>query len=341
MPRILGTGLVALDLIVEYFDSGRKVSAGGGGTCGNVLSILSRAGWQSSLVGALDNSVWSKILRADLVAAGVATQGLVEADSARPPLIVEHLDRCGEFAGSHWFNFICPLCRSDWSGFPETTDRVVRQAFPAVGGQDVLFVDRLSEVTMDLVRLAKEQGSSIVYEPSVKADRPWISDMLAMADVVKYSDERADALGVSAGDIDAALVIVTAGARGSAWRLGGLDGPWQQQQARPATSVVDTCGAGDWFTAGLLHGLFGESHPAELNFDQVAFAVEGASALAAWSCGYVGARGALYDADEQTLIRRLAPLQRGPRPHRAALPPLHRPTIPDAQCREIASICGI
>lgn len=342
MPRIVGTGLVALDFIVQYYEADRQFLVGGGGTCGNVLSVLARAGWQSSLIGALDDSVWSNIMRSDLNAAGVETHGLLREASARPSLIVEHLERSGTTAGRHWFDFVCPRCKSDWPGLHAAPDTAVRKALPAVRGQDVLFVDRLSDAVMDLVRVAKAQGSVIVYEPSAKADRPWVADMLQAADVVKYSDERAAAMGVEPDAIAAQLVVVTAGDKGAWWRLGGVDASWRHQSAMPSTHVVDTCGAGDWFTAGLLHGLYGDTrHPYQpLSPDDVAFALAGASTLAAWSCGYVGARGALYDAAQDELAEYIGTLTAGSALHRPQPRPMHRPLLPDAQCHELASICG-
>src|SRR6185503_8932092 len=52
--KILGTGLLALDVILP---AGQQRSAAWcmlGGTCGNVLTILSALGWQAFPVGRLD-----------------------------------------------------------------------------------------------------------------------------------------------------------------------------------------------------------------------------------------------------------------------------------------------
>jgi fructokinase len=343
MPRILGTGLVALDLIVEHYETDQRLLVGGGGTCGNVLAILARTGWQSSLIGAFDDSAWSQIMRDDLRQAGVELHGVMREESARPSLVVEHLERSGASAGRHWFSFVCPRCSGAWPGLRAAPDAAVRRGVPSATGQDVLFVDRLSEAVLDLAKVAKEQGSAVVYEPSSKADRPWLGDMLRLADVVKYSDERAGALDVSAEHIAAPLVVVTSGVQGSAWRFGGRGASWHHQPSQLATRLVDTCGAGDWFTAGLIHALFGGPRhlTADMTPDGVEFAVAGASTLAAWSCGFVGARGALYDADADELVRQIMPLERGQLPHRVGLRPLNRPPLPSAQCREMASICGV
>jgi len=343
MPRILGTGLIALDLIVEHYDTHQALLVGGGGTCGNVLAILARAGWNAHLIGALDHSVWSDILLSDLEHLGVSTEGFVREPDAAPSLIVEHLERSEGSEGHHWFSLVCPRCHSDWPGLRATPDAVVRQSSAAAAGQDVVFVDRLSAGVMELVHQAKHQGSLIVYEPSSKHDRPWIQEMLALADIVKYSAERADALGVAETSIIADLVVVTDGAQGVRWRAGGHVGTWRHRPADSTARVVDTCGAGDWFTAGLLLALFGQSLAPEPQFAEptVFEAIANASSLAAWSCGFVGARGALYDAPAFELSRQIhfaAPPHGGDSDH---WPQLRRPALPEADCQALATICGV
>lgn len=341
MPRILGTGLVALDLIVEHYDTHQTLLVGGGGTCGNVLAILARAGWHAQLIGALDHSVWSDILLSDLEHLGVRTEGFVREPDASPSLIVEHLKRSEGSAGQHWFSLVCPRCQSDWPGLRATPDAVVRRSTAAGIGQDIVFVDRLSDGVMELVHKAKSEGSRIVYEPSSKNDRPWVGDMLALADIVKYSSERADALGVSEAAITADLVIVTDGAQGVRWRLNGPTGYWRHRPATPASIIVDTCGAGDWFTAGLLLTLFEPSSHSEPHLIEqtVSEAINRASGLAAWSCGFVGARGALYDVPAAELTHRIR--RAGASPGQVEeRPQLRRPALPDADCHTLATICG-
>ena len=338
MPRILGTGLVALDLIVEHYDVRRRVLLGGGGTCGNVLAILARAGWQSSLVGALDESAWSSLMRRDLELAGVETKAVRRQSGATPSLIVEHLARTGEAAGRHWFQLYGSKDEGDWPGLCAAPDQAVRDGAPAVCGRDVFFVDRLSSAVLELAHLAKAQGVTVVYEPSSRHDRQWMADMLTLADVVKYSSERADALGVAPSEVDADLMLVTDGPNGAAWRIGGRTGEWRHQAAVHAPVVVDTCGAGDWFTAGLLMGLYRDRAGSKVPFDPtiIACAVTGASMLAAWSCAYVGARGALYDAHVADFKARIRPLFGAAR---AAHDALTRPAVPAAYRQEVSSLC--
>ncbi|SFQ09650.1 carbohydrate kinase [Variovorax sp. 770b2] len=120
----------------------------------------------------------------------------------------------------------------------------------------------------------------IVFDPNVRpslipdmaAFRNRVTNWLAMADLVKLSDEDAellapgqpvDALAADCLKAGARAVIVTRGGAGATlWRTGREP----LAVAAPRITVVDTIGAGDTFTAGLSVSLLahGVEHPAEL-----------------------------------------------------------------------------
>lgn len=118
----------------------------------------------------------------------------------------------------------------------------------------------------------------IVFDPNVRpslipdmaAYRNRVTNWLAMADLVKLSDEDAellapgqpvDALAADCLKAGARAVIVTRGGAGATlWRTGHEP----LTVAAPRVTVVDTIGAGDTFTAGLSVSLLahGVEHPA-------------------------------------------------------------------------------
>jgi fructokinase len=120
----------------------------------------------------------------------------------------------------------------------------------------------------------------IVFDPNVRpslipdmaAFRNHVTNWLAMADLVKLSDEDAellapgqpvDALAADCLKAGARAVIVTRGGAGATlWRTGREP----LAVAAPRITVVDTIGAGDTFTAGLSVSLLahGVEHPAQL-----------------------------------------------------------------------------
>src|SRR5262249_7456775 len=65
-----------------------------------------------------------------------------------------------------------------------------------------------------------------------------------------------------------------------------------------APVVKDTAGAGDWCTAGLLHQIAqdGAAGLLRLTPEDLESALRFGQALAAWNCGFVGARGGMEQA---------------------------------------------
>ena len=110
---------------------------------------------------------------------------------------------------------------------------------------------------------AREAGSRVVMiDPNIRPGfithepryRARLSDMLAMADIVKVSDEDMDWLGTTPGELidgGTALVLVTRGAEGVDAHINGAE----MRVAAQKAVVIDTVGAGDTFNAGLLAGL--------------------------------------------------------------------------------------
>lgn len=303
-PRIFSVGLIALD-VLRVTDCPERTIFRAGGTAGNVAAILSALGWPAQAAGPADGSRASSLLLEDLQRCGVEYHAL---DGASVPVIVEEL----EIGAQHRFLFDCPVCGRE-------LPRYCRDTFSAGFGSkavsypfDVFFADRLSDEILTLAGDAKDQGAFVVYEPSDPADEPWAGAMLALADMVKYSRDRASALPwLQAGDY---LEVRTSGAEGLQWRWPGKAmAEWQSMEAVRTSRVVDTCGAGDWLTAGILIGLLepleclkGQAPPSML--EEV---LRSAQHLAAWSTGYAGARGALYESGP-TVARRI--MQRDARP---------------------------
>lgn len=289
-PRILSTGLVALDVLRIVRDPGRT-SFRAGGTAGNVASILGALGWRSTVAGPTDESTAYRLMLEDLRRCRVRYLG---THHASVPVIVEELHECA----THRFAFECPICGKALPRYRRVEDSEGCNREHWNQDVDVFFADRLSDRILDSAIRAHRRGACIVYEPSDPADAPWVTKMLALAHMVKYSADRAGELPWSIeGDF---LEIRTQGARGLDWRWGaGGTRDWRSMAAVTASRVVDTCGAGDWLTSGILIGLI-ERVPLHRavsgSLARVERILRTAQQLAAWSCGYAGARGALYES---------------------------------------------
>jgi fructokinase len=124
--------------------------------------------------------------------------------------------------------------------------------------------------------------------------------------MVKFSRERLQDLPREYESIGGPrLVIETLGREGLRYRS-GLPGSatrgWRRSQALTAEDIKDTAGAGDWCTTGIIHKLMGGGAAALAGATslQLRHAIRYGQALAAWTCGFEGARGGMYCVERST-----------------------------------------
>jgi fructokinase len=156
--------------------------------------------------------------------------------------------------------------------------------------------------------MRREHGRRVIMlDPNIRAafvadreaHRQRLARMIAMADIVKLSDEDLSWFNES-GSPDAVaarwleqgpkLVVLTAGAQGAT----GYARTGTVAVAAPSVDVADTVGAGDTFNAGLLawlhdEGLLNKAALASLTDDQLAEAMTFAARAAAVTVSRAGA----------------------------------------------------
>src|SRR5436190_16874543 len=91
-PTVLGTGLVALDLVIGGSPENRS-RCYAGGTCGNVLTILSFLGWDAYPLARLNGDFTSNWVRDDLRRFGVHTDFLSLPPTNPAPVIIEWIGK--------------------------------------------------------------------------------------------------------------------------------------------------------------------------------------------------------------------------------------------------------
>src|SRR5271156_2204943 len=107
--RIAGAGLMALDVVMCEGRIPPAVTFAGG-TCGNVLAILSYLRWKSTAVGFVGNDEAGNRVLADLISVGVGAEYLLRDASGHTPVFVQTIkkDRAGR--PRHTFSNVCPSC---------------------------------------------------------------------------------------------------------------------------------------------------------------------------------------------------------------------------------------
>lgn len=272
-----------------------ELNSGRGGTAANVASILAFLGWRASLAGQTGDDLAGDVLLRDLRSSGVETAFVHRPPGMQTPRLIHEVSTNG-----HAYSFRCPTCgQSLPRSRPLTLDQARQSCTATIHPPDVYFFDRVNPATLFLAEHFSDRASTVVYEPSGPVNAEWLQRALAVANIVKHSDDRAlgeiESLGEEPRENQ--IWIVTHGVEGLEVRRGGGTTHALDSIASPA---VDSAGAGDWTTAGLLYhailkGSFGTRSIVEgLRFGQ---------ALAALNCTLPGARG-LMRLSRRTAIDR-------------------------------------
>jgi sugar/nucleoside kinase (ribokinase family) len=298
-PTVVGTGLVALDVVVSDERPGDKRTYAGG-TCGNVLSILAYLGWQAYPVSRLKSDAAGKRVVQDFGRWGVQLDFLRSRPVVDTPIINHKIYRGPAGEPRHRFTFTCLDCGSWLPGYrPIVRATAVEVAAKLQTPPQVYFMDRVSPGAIALAKLCAARGAIIVFEPSGMGEPRLFRQALALTHILKYSNERMNELS-GLPKADGPLVqIETMGPEGLRYRTnlpgrGATD--WTVAPARAARAVTDTAGAGDWCTAGIIHAL-GQQGLGGLVSEgtgTLGRAMDFGQALAAWNCEFEGARGGMY-----------------------------------------------
>ena len=314
-PKVFGTGLIALDLVVGP-DPKSAVRAWAGGTCGNVLSILAYLGWNAYPVARMNDDVASSRVRMDMKRWGVHLDWANCAPTTHTPMIVQEIRRGRDGRPKHRFSWSCPHCGQWLPAFKAITVDAAEGVRSAVADASVFFMDRLSRGILELAAEASEGGALVVFEPSSKATEKLMAEATTLAHVVKYADHRLDSIpSVMRKDSAVLLEVQTLGHRGLKYRhrLGRGTSGWMYLKAVSAPRLADTCGAGDWCTAGLIAkaAAGGREGFRRAGARNVRSALRYGQALAAWNCGFEGARGGMYAVSQEEFKNQTSSLPEG------------------------------
>lgn len=289
-------GEALIDLVGQR--GGRTLAAHPGGSPANVALGLARLGVAVTLKTRLGRDAFGEMISAHLEASGVLVDGGPEG-GVSTSLAIATLA-----AGIASYDF-----RIDWDVGPLAPLPIEARCLHTGSLATVLPPGEASVV--DLVEREHKRGRvTVSYDPNVRPAllgdaaraRPDIERLVALSDVVKVSDEDLRWLYPDRPDEDVAqawlasgpaLVVVTRGGAGVYAVSAGLE---LHRRAVPI-DLVDTVGAGDSFTSGLLDGLHradlvgGARRDALAAIDEATLGsvVDAAALIAAITCSRPGA----------------------------------------------------
>lgn len=313
MPRepqkrtCIGTGFIVLDVIRNTVENGATEKRFAGGSCGNVLAILSYFGWTASAVGRIGDDHAGRELLHDFGKWGVRTDLLRVEVGRGTPIIVQENYTDSKGRPRHRFSRACPVCGASLPAYRPLLASDAESVASQLPAHAVFYFDRVAAGTLDLAQKSRAKGALVVFEPSGIKDERMFVECLKTAHIVKYSNERIEEVHDLVAKAKVPVEIETLGAKGLRLRVrvNGRAGSWKELPAYSAIELRDAAGSGDWCTAGIVQRLLGNGSSVEqpmCDTDAVVAAARYGQALAALNCGFEGARGLMYAANAKRVL---------------------------------------
>ena len=282
----VGAGLISLDILLKD-DGIRPISYYVGGTCGNVMMILSYMGWDTCPIARLDNSKYTERLLADMRKYHVNTQ-YISTENGSTPVIIQRniIDKDGH--PTHKFE-----CRGGngrfYLNFSSLTKKQAQDILNKIDFvPNVFFFDRVSPAIIDMAKAFKLKGSLIYFEPSCKISEKHFDECVELADVIKFAEQRISNITYF-DDITNTIIIQTLGEKGLKFRYNST---WITLHQVPNDNIVDTVCAGDWTTAAFIYYLYNTKKSEQgISINDVRSSLDKAQKFGSRSCSYEGARG--------------------------------------------------
>ncbi len=294
--NVLGTGFSGLDIIKNNNEDIYLP----GGTCANVLSVLSSLGWESNLIKAKYQDDWNEYVESKLKELGVNIINYKNSRKNTPRVVQVTKNE------KHHFFTTCPLCKRKLINLDLPLEKHLVNLERLFYNLDVLYYDRISYGIKALVTQAQNNNIWSVYEPNTGRSYKHLLDNISEANIVKFSSERiflsiANKLKKDLVSIDShtKIIIITHGKKGitfSVRQQNALFSEWEEIEADNIENIIDTSGAGDWLTAGFINNFIKEYPKVtnDINASDVISALRSAQSLSKICCSSIGALGHFY-----------------------------------------------
>lgn len=295
------------EMLIDMVQAGKErklFEALPGGAPANVSVGVSRLGGSSAFIGKVGSDSFGHYLKNVLIENKVNVEGTKQ--SGRTGLAIVLLDNNGE-RNFEFYEQLTSYNKSDINY--EVLDNTNIFHF----GSTSLIGKTSRSATLQCLEYVKAKGISVSYDPNIRLNL-WEDESsaklgaltaLGYADILKVSEEEleflTDTKGLDEG-LDKLLkmshqlkfVAITLGNRGCYYYYNN------HRQLIPTINinVVDTTGAGDGFTAGLLYSFSNLANIEEMNYDEVERSVRFANIVGALVTTKKGAISALPFLDE-------------------------------------------
>ncbi|HIR24024.1 MAG TPA: carbohydrate kinase [Candidatus Egerieimonas faecigallinarum] len=260
-----------------------------GGAPANVLAALCNLGFQTAFIGKVGDDMHGALLKDTLDKAGIDTTGLIVDDSVFTTLAFVSLQN-----GERNFSFARKPGADTQLRPEEVKEEIVKNTKIFHCGSLSLTDEPARSATFHAVKMAKEAGALISYDPnyraplwnSVEEAKEQMRSMIPYADIMKISDEETALLtdysdpkeaAQALLDQGVACVVVTLGKDGALLKTAQVEIVEKGKERK----VVDTTGAGDSFWGGILSRFAKDGiSPAEITEEKAREYVRFANAVA-------------------------------------------------------------
>jgi fructokinase len=283
-----------------------------GGSCGNVMSILAWFGWSAFPVARTGQDRAAAVIHKDFDSVGVQQGFLSNERSIRTPIVIQRFIEDREGKRVHRFSLVCPEC-GGW--LPRYRASTLKQAAAVIMSglaPKVLYMDRVSPAALRIATWAKDVGALVVFEPSSIGDERQFQSAVDLCHILKFSRDRLGQIRDLREAQGPKIIIETRSEDGLRFRWRKH---WSELPAFQTPRFLDSAGAGDWCSAGVIHllGTRGAQILDTLQKPRLLSALRFGQALAAVNCGFEGARGAMMAMTRAQLAKRLTTLaEKGP-----------------------------
>ncbi len=310
-PICIGTGLIALDIIMNGDVKIKKTFAGG--SCGNVLTILSYLGWDSFPIARLAQNEATEVLMQDLVRWGVHLDYVFKEDTGSTPIIVQRNFKDKDGNPNHRFEFKCPESGKFLPRYkPFLAKKIEEHNFSNLTS-NFFYFDRVKRSSIEFAKICKSNGATIYFEPTSISDIKLFKESIELSDIIKFSKERiSDYENNYPHYQQNKLEIITLGENGLKYRYNTDN--WIHIPSYKVNEIVDSSGSGDWTSALFINYLNDNklkiNSSDSIDSEIIKQGLILSQTMGALNCYFEGARGIMYELkDKETLLNYLSELK--------------------------------